>query len=89
MYLHPADILDDLDVVQGGLLELQELGRLLYNRQLPELYVAASVAPLKAEKGGIAYHQMLELESAFGHIVTLAPLLNTGDVVVDLKATLP
>lgn len=28
---HPTDILNDFDIIQGGLLELQELGRLLLN----------------------------------------------------------
>jgi hypothetical protein len=27
--LHPADILNDLDIIQGGLLQLKKLGRLL------------------------------------------------------------
>jgi hypothetical protein len=27
--LHPADILDDLNVIEGRLLKLQQLGRLL------------------------------------------------------------
>ncbi len=32
---------------------------------------------------------MLELERALGHVVALAPLLDAGDVVVDLQASLP
>ena len=32
---------------------------------------------------------MLELQCALRHVVTLAPLLNTRDVVVDLQTALP
>ena len=32
---------------------------------------------------------MLKLQRALGHVVTLTPLLDTGDVVVDLQAALP
>ena len=31
VYLHPADVLNDFYVVQGGLLELKKLGCLLHN----------------------------------------------------------
>ena len=33
--------------------------------------------------------QMLKLKRSFGHFVALAPFLNPGDVVIDLKASLP
>ncbi|KAH0294783.1 myosin-2, partial [Aureobasidium sp. EXF-3399] len=37
--------------------------------------------------GGL--HKMLKLESTLGHIMALAPFLNSGNVVVDLQTTLP
>lgn len=32
----------------------------------------------------VTNHQVLELERPLGHIVALAPLLDTGNIVVDL-----
>jgi hypothetical protein len=56
---HPADIINDLDICCGRLLELKQLRGL---------------------------HQVLELKSSFGHIVRLAPLLDAGDIILDLHS---
>lgn len=74
-YLHPADILNNLNVVEGGLLQLQELCGLLL--KLLEFVLAQNIT-------FDTYHQVLKLQSALRHVMALAPLLNTSDVIVDL-----
>jgi hypothetical protein len=79
--------LDDFDIIESRFLQLQKLRGLL--EMLLEVLRSQPVRYPITRRMRETYHEMLQLQGAFGHIMALAPLLNSGDVVVDLQPTLP
>lgn len=82
-YSHPANVLNNFYIIQRSLLQLKKFGCLL-----PRTVSGLREKNLNKLRG-TPYHQVLQLQRALWHIVALTPLLDTGDVIVDLQPTLP